>query len=62
MAVTLRKLHPLFAAEIGGADLTRPLDDATWRAIQDAFEEYSILGGLRSAYPPYVLAANVTPP
>jgi alpha-ketoglutarate-dependent 2,4-dichlorophenoxyacetate dioxygenase len=41
--VTVKRLHPQFAAEIGGADLTRPLDDATWRAIEDAFEEHSVL-------------------
>ena len=43
MSITVKRLHPLFAAEIGGADLTLPLDDATWRAIEDAFEEYSVL-------------------
>ena len=43
MAVTMRKLHPLFAAEIGGVDLTRPLDASTWRGIEEAFDEYSVL-------------------
>ncbi len=43
MPLTVERLHPLFAAEIGGVDLTRPLDDAAWRGIEDAFEEYSVL-------------------
>jgi len=43
MAITVKRLHPLFAAEIGGVDLTRALDDATFSAIENAFEEYSVL-------------------
>jgi alpha-ketoglutarate-dependent 2,4-dichlorophenoxyacetate dioxygenase len=43
MPVTVKSLHPLFAAEVGGADLTRPLDDATWQTIEAAFEEHSVL-------------------
>ena len=43
MAITVKRLHPLFAAEIGGGDLTRALDDATFSAIENAFEEYSVL-------------------
>ena len=43
MPLTVERLHPLFAAEIGGVDLTLPLDDAVWRGIEDAFEEYSVL-------------------
>src|SRR5258706_1895711 len=43
MAITVKRLHPLFAAEIGGVDLTRVLDDATFRSIENAFEEYSVL-------------------
>ena len=43
MAVTLKKLHPMFAAEIGGVDLTRPLADTAWHEIENAFEDYSVL-------------------
>lgn len=43
MAITVKRLHPLFAAEIGGVDLTRALDAATFSAIENAFEEYSVL-------------------
>ncbi len=43
MPVTTIKLHPLFGAEIRGVDLTGPLDDASFRAILDAFDEHSVL-------------------
>ena len=43
MAITVKRLHPLFAAEIGGVDLTRLLDDATFREIEDALDEHTIL-------------------
>ena len=43
MPITVTRLHPLFAAEIGGADLTSPLADADWAAIEDAFEAHSVL-------------------
>jgi alpha-ketoglutarate-dependent 2,4-dichlorophenoxyacetate dioxygenase len=42
MAITVKRLHPLFAAEISGVDLTRALDDAAFSAIENAFEEYSV--------------------
>jgi alpha-ketoglutarate-dependent 2,4-dichlorophenoxyacetate dioxygenase len=42
MAVTVRKLTPVFGAEITGVDLKR-LDDATFAHIEDAFETYSVL-------------------
>src|SRR5262245_869256 len=41
--LTIRPLHPLFAAEIGGVDLTRPLDDAIFARVAEAFDEYSVL-------------------
>lgn len=41
-AITIRKLTPVFGAEISGVDLTR-LDDATFARINDAFETYSVL-------------------
>ena len=48
MAIATRPLivtpaHPLFAAEVSGVDLTRPLDDATFERIAQAFDEYSVL-------------------
>jgi alpha-ketoglutarate-dependent 2,4-dichlorophenoxyacetate dioxygenase len=42
MTIAIRKLAPVFGAEITGVDLTR-LDDATFAEIEDAFETYSIL-------------------
>jgi alpha-ketoglutarate-dependent 2,4-dichlorophenoxyacetate dioxygenase len=42
-SLTVSPLHPLFAAEIGGIDLTRPLDDATFARVAEAFDEYSVL-------------------
>ena len=43
MAIVATHLTPHFAAQIDGADITRPLDDATWAEIRAAFEEHSIL-------------------
>jgi alpha-ketoglutarate-dependent 2,4-dichlorophenoxyacetate dioxygenase len=43
MAIELRKLHPLFAAEVGGLDLSQPLDAETDRAIWDAIDRYAVL-------------------
>ena len=43
MAIELRKLHPLFAAEVGGIDLSQPLDAADCRAIWDAIDRYAVL-------------------
>src|SRR3954464_834937 len=40
--LSIRKLTPVFGAEITGVDLTR-LDDATFKHIEDAFETYSVL-------------------
>ena len=40
---TIAPLHPLFAARIGGLDLAQDLDDATFAAVRDAFERYSVL-------------------
>src|SRR6478609_7250797 len=39
----LRPLHPLFAAEASGIDLTRPVDPATVRAIDDAMDKYAVV-------------------
>ena len=43
MSITLRKLTPVFGAEITNVDLTRPLDDANFAKIENAFETYSLL-------------------
>jgi alpha-ketoglutarate-dependent 2,4-dichlorophenoxyacetate dioxygenase len=43
MAIAATRLTPHFAAQIDGADITRPLDDATWVEIRAAFEEHSVL-------------------
>jgi alpha-ketoglutarate-dependent taurine dioxygenase len=44
-ASTLRvtPLTPSFAAEVGGVDVTKPVDDETFAEIRGAFEEYSVL-------------------
>ena len=42
MALTIRRLHPLFGAEIVGVDVKR-LDEATFREIAAAFNEHSVL-------------------
>ena len=43
MAITICPVTPSFAAEIGDADLSRPLDAADVTAIKDAFAKYSVL-------------------
>ena len=42
MSLATRKLHPLFGVEIVGVDVKR-VDDATFEAIVDAFNEHSVL-------------------
>ena len=39
----VRPLHPLFAGEVTGVDLRRPLPEADLAAIRDAFERLSVL-------------------
>jgi alpha-ketoglutarate-dependent 2,4-dichlorophenoxyacetate dioxygenase len=41
--ITIKKLHPLFVAEIGGVDTGAPMDDATCTEIRAALDEYSVL-------------------
>jgi alpha-ketoglutarate-dependent 2,4-dichlorophenoxyacetate dioxygenase len=41
--LTITPVHPLLGAEVGGVDLTRPLDDATFARVAGAFDEYSVL-------------------
>lgn len=43
MSITITRLHPLFAAEIGGADAGGALDDRTFSEIRAALDEYSVL-------------------
>ena len=39
----LRPLHPLFAAEASGIDLTKAVDAATVRAVDDAMNQYAVV-------------------
>jgi alpha-ketoglutarate-dependent taurine dioxygenase len=43
VGILVRKLHPLFAAEVVGVDLTRPLDDATFAELRDAFFAHAVV-------------------
>jgi alpha-ketoglutarate-dependent 2,4-dichlorophenoxyacetate dioxygenase len=43
MSISIRTLHPLFAAELTGADLSAGVDASTQRAIQDAMDEHAVL-------------------
>jgi len=43
MSLAVRKLHPLFGAEIVGVDTAKPLSESTFAQIRAAFEEYSLL-------------------
>jgi len=42
-ALTITPLLPHLGARVEGVDLARPVDDATFRAIFDAFQEHSVL-------------------
>jgi alpha-ketoglutarate-dependent 2,4-dichlorophenoxyacetate dioxygenase len=42
MALNVRPLHPVFAAEITGADLTREPDDELVRTVEDAMAKYAV--------------------
>jgi alpha-ketoglutarate-dependent 2,4-dichlorophenoxyacetate dioxygenase len=41
--VTATRLTPHFAARIDGADITQPVDPATWAAIRAALDAHSVL-------------------
>jgi alpha-ketoglutarate-dependent 2,4-dichlorophenoxyacetate dioxygenase len=43
MTLRLQPLHPVFAAEASGIDITRPLSPADARAINAAMNEYAVL-------------------
>ena len=41
--ISVTKLHPIIGAEIGGIDLSRPLDAETLRQVKDAWHEHTVL-------------------
>jgi alpha-ketoglutarate-dependent 2,4-dichlorophenoxyacetate dioxygenase len=43
MELSVRQLHPLFAAEIAGVDTGRPLPSATVQALTEAIDRYAVL-------------------
>jgi alpha-ketoglutarate-dependent 2,4-dichlorophenoxyacetate dioxygenase len=43
MSIECRPLHPLFAAEINGIDLNKPVDAEAVRTIWDAIDRYAVL-------------------
>src|SRR5688572_24241002 len=43
MGLSLRQLHPHFAAEVCGIDAGRPLDAATVSALTEAIDRYAVL-------------------
>jgi alpha-ketoglutarate-dependent 2,4-dichlorophenoxyacetate dioxygenase len=43
MAIKVTPLTPVFAAQVDGADIRQPVDEATWAEIRAAFEEHSVL-------------------
>lgn len=43
MPITVRKLHPLFGAEISGVDISEPVSARDFGEIRAAFEEHSVL-------------------
>ena len=43
MTISIFPVTPLFAAEIGDIDLSRPLDAGTLQAVRDAFATYAVL-------------------
>lgn len=43
MILSITPLHPLFAAEVGGLDLSRPLAEASLRAVREALRTYRLL-------------------
>ena len=42
MPLTIRPLHPLFAAEVTGLDLREPPGEETRRAVEDAMDRYAV--------------------
>jgi alpha-ketoglutarate-dependent 2,4-dichlorophenoxyacetate dioxygenase len=48
--ITPKPLHPLFAAELAGIDLTQPIDEATLGQFRRAMDQYAV-GVLRHSRP-----------
>ncbi|MGH7357163.1 MAG: hypothetical protein ACRELS_21615 [Candidatus Rokuibacteriota bacterium] len=43
-ALTITPVHPALGARVEGVDLAAPMDEAPFRRIHDAFQEYSSVG------------------
>ena len=43
MSLTVAKLHPLFAAQIAGIDITRGIGGADFAELRTAFKEHSVI-------------------
>jgi len=43
MAISVRQLHPLFVGEVSGLDLSAPIDDADFAAVQAAIDRHAVL-------------------
>lgn len=43
MPITIRRLHPLFCAEIGGVDTGKPVSESDFAAIRAALDEHAVL-------------------
>jgi alpha-ketoglutarate-dependent 2,4-dichlorophenoxyacetate dioxygenase len=43
MAITFKPLHPLFAAEASGVDISQPLSEENVRAIEAGMDRYGVL-------------------
>jgi alpha-ketoglutarate-dependent 2,4-dichlorophenoxyacetate dioxygenase len=43
MPLSIRPLHPVFAAEVSGVDCRRPINRGTVAAIEQAMDEYAVL-------------------
>src|SRR5262249_40577569 len=43
MELTIRQLHPLFAAELSGIDVGRPIDADTVEALKAAIDRFAVL-------------------
>ena len=43
MSITVRPLHPLIGAEIGGVDMRHPMDPGTFGAVHDAWMKHLVI-------------------
>jgi alpha-ketoglutarate-dependent 2,4-dichlorophenoxyacetate dioxygenase len=43
MAITIKKLSPVFMAEVDGIDLSRPIDEESLRVLNNAIDEHAVL-------------------